>query len=385
MYFTKYRLLVCLCCLVALSSIAQNRSALWGNNGELWSPESRLPDFSHAGYGQGEKKIPFLPIKVNVKDFGAKGDGHTDDTKAFLSAIDACNNGAVWIPAGKYVITDMIRITKSNVVLRGAGADKTILYFPISLTDVLPDWKSNGGGKKTSNYSWSGGLINFKGDYGSSVITTITSPAKYGSNQIQVEDTKGLTLNQEVEIYESDAADHSLVKYLYRGDAGDISGVGGLISVTETSSSTDSKDQVKAYQRPNLHASIVARITSIDGNTITFNRPLRFDIEARWTPFVKSFAPSVTNSGIESFSITFPNQPYMGHFTELGFNPFCFTEVSDCWAKDITILNADSGPNLYGKFCTLDNVVIESSRKRDKDGNNGHHGFAAYEIGRAHV
>ena len=25
-------------------------SKLWGENGELWSPTSRLPDFSHAGF-----------------------------------------------------------------------------------------------------------------------------------------------------------------------------------------------------------------------------------------------------------------------------------------------------------------------------------------------
>ncbi len=379
MYLIRYIFLVSLLSLITVSNYAQNRSALWGNSGELWTPESRLPDFSHAGYSEGEKKIPFLPIKVNVKNFGAKGDGHTDDTKAFLAAIEACNNGAVWIPAGKYVLNDMLKITKSNLVLRGAGVDKTILYFPISLTDVLPDWTLNGGGKRTSNYSWSGGIINFKGDYGTTLITNITSPTKYGSNQIQVEDTKGLKIGQRIEIYESDPADNSLTKYLYRGDAGDISGIGATVTQQQNGSSNDPKEDAKAYKRPRVHASIVVRITGINGKTITFNRPLRFDIETRWTPVINSFSPTVSNSGIESFSIQFPNQPYMGHFTELGFNPLCFKEVSDCWAKDITILDADSGPNLYGKFCTLDNVIIESLRKKDKEGKNGHHGISAYD------
>ena len=35
----------------ALTVCAQSQiSGLWGKDGELWSPESRLPDFSFAGY-----------------------------------------------------------------------------------------------------------------------------------------------------------------------------------------------------------------------------------------------------------------------------------------------------------------------------------------------
>lgn len=62
---------------------------LWGTNGEKWSPTSRLPDVSYAGYASGEKAIPKLATKTNVRDFGAKGDSLTDDTKAFNDAIAA--------------------------------------------------------------------------------------------------------------------------------------------------------------------------------------------------------------------------------------------------------------------------------------------------------
>jgi hypothetical protein len=50
-------------------------STLWGRSGERWRPENRLPDFSYAGYHRGEKQIPTLKGDVNVKDFGAIGDG----------------------------------------------------------------------------------------------------------------------------------------------------------------------------------------------------------------------------------------------------------------------------------------------------------------------
>ena len=58
-------------------------SALWGRNGEAWTPQSRLLDFSWAGYHCGDCALPTLPPGVNVKNFGAKGDGVTDDLKAF--------------------------------------------------------------------------------------------------------------------------------------------------------------------------------------------------------------------------------------------------------------------------------------------------------------
>src|ERR1022692_1896737 len=43
----------------------------------------------------------------DIRDFGAKGDGVTLDTKALQSAIDACNKdqgGTVLVPAGTFVI-----------------------------------------------------------------------------------------------------------------------------------------------------------------------------------------------------------------------------------------------------------------------------------------
>lgn len=60
----------------------------------------------------------------NVKDFGAKGDGTTDDSAAIQAALDL--QGHVYIPAGTYLINTTLRI-KSNTKLYGDGVEATIL------------------------------------------------------------------------------------------------------------------------------------------------------------------------------------------------------------------------------------------------------------------
>src|SRR5258705_482278 len=117
---------------------SRNKSALWGTKGELWSAESRLPDFSWAGYHSGHEEPPNLPKGTSVKDFGARGDGIHDDTAAFLKAL-AEVSGAIEVPPGRYVITQILEITRSGVVLRGAGPDQSILVCPVHLTAIRPD------------------------------------------------------------------------------------------------------------------------------------------------------------------------------------------------------------------------------------------------------
>jgi len=71
--------------------------------------------------------IPDYPIGVSVVDYGAVGDGVTDDSLAFTLAIAACaDHHAVLIPAGTYLVTQRLEILKP-IVLRGEGDDATFL------------------------------------------------------------------------------------------------------------------------------------------------------------------------------------------------------------------------------------------------------------------
>lgn len=84
-------------------------SALWGCRGELWNATAGLLDWSYAGYAAGDTSIPgsgyVSSFAADIKaDYGAKGDGKTDDTAAFLNFIaDAKSRAVLRIPAGMHL------------------------------------------------------------------------------------------------------------------------------------------------------------------------------------------------------------------------------------------------------------------------------------------
>ncbi len=60
---------------------------------------------------------------VSVKDYGAVGDGATDDTTAVQAALDA-GVSEVYFPAGTYLCTSVLTLS-SNTHLRGSSRDKS--------------------------------------------------------------------------------------------------------------------------------------------------------------------------------------------------------------------------------------------------------------------
>ena len=66
---------------------------------------------------------------VSVKDFGAKGDGVTDDTAAIQATITA--SGSVFFPVGTYLVTSQITVPSGRTLI---GSSATVLWN----TSTLP-------------------------------------------------------------------------------------------------------------------------------------------------------------------------------------------------------------------------------------------------------
>lgn len=76
--------------------------------------------------------------KVNVKWFGARGDGATDDTAAIQAAIDrfASGRGTIYFPKGIYLSTATIAVVHDRVNLVGAGQWVSQIKFQPTVDDI---------------------------------------------------------------------------------------------------------------------------------------------------------------------------------------------------------------------------------------------------------
>src|SRR3954470_11457730 len=72
----------------------------------------------------------------NVRNFGAKGDGITDDTKAIQAAVDAAHQaggGDVYLPTGTYAVTSAgiaangCVVLTDNITMHGDGMGLTVV------------------------------------------------------------------------------------------------------------------------------------------------------------------------------------------------------------------------------------------------------------------
>lgn len=79
-----------------------------------------------------EVKLPEQGLRdVSVSDFGAVGDGITDDTEAFKAAVDyvaAYGGGVVTVPVGVFVVRSVVLY--GNVSMSGESRDGSVLRQP---------------------------------------------------------------------------------------------------------------------------------------------------------------------------------------------------------------------------------------------------------------
>ena len=341
-----------------------------------------LPDFSYAGYKNGAADIPGATgTVVKVDDFGAiAGDGK-DDSKAVLEALSHAHSLAgpvvVRFGPGRYRISEVLKIGRSDFVLQGSGSGKggTTLHFPRPLNQVddsssldeLREYivKLDKRQKEPnlnldeyfSEYSWSGGFIwiqkagtrpaPYLEEYDPRInkLTDIRSGAR-GSRNITVSDGSRLSAGDIVQIqWINDSGPGApIIKSLY-GAAFETAG----------------SHHWSFPQRPLVRQT--SRIESIDGDVVVLSDPLLHDAGdsipaqiAKWD--------GLQHVGIEELHLDFPVSPFFGHHMERGYNGIYFTSAFDSWARNLRISNADSGILSYnGANLTYRDITTDGERR----------------------
>jgi hypothetical protein len=119
-----------------------------GGDAGTWGDElNEFLEVAHESDGR-LKSVPY-----NVKDYGAGGDGVTDDTAACQAAIDAAEaagGGVVYFPDGTYLVSGLEVRDSAGVTLRGAGRAATMIHGDGD-ADVIVNVISAGGSGGVSN------------------------------------------------------------------------------------------------------------------------------------------------------------------------------------------------------------------------------------------
>ena len=349
---------------------------------ETTKTQNFLPDFSYAGYRNGAEALPRSSGRViRVDEFGARADDHSDDTKAIISAIAEANNTSgpviVRFGAGRYRITEILKIERSDIVLQGQGSGPggTTLWFPRPLRQVdesasldelrkyiIDLNKKQREPEKNldeyfSEYSWSGGFLwiqkpgtrpaPYLEEYDPEIVVlTLGVFGKRGENALKVSSTRELSVGEIIQ-----------VQWLNREGPG----AGIIQSLYESGSGSAGSHHWSFPERPLVRQT--SRVTAIEGDTVTLSDPLLHDVNETIPAQVADWN-GLEQVGIEDLHLEFPDAPWFGHHMEQGYNGIYFTSAYDSWARNLRITNADSGILSYNSAnLTYLQIVTDGDRR----------------------
>lgn len=343
--------------------------------GEVGDSSAFVPDWSTAGYRHGGTP-PRPKVTHRVTDFGARPDDAGDDTVAFRRALAETAKSAspvvLEVPAGKYLLSDILFIERGDFVLRGAGSERTVLEFtrplrqmslPPRITQLekyLVDNDKKVDGEHFSPFSWTGGVIWTRrpgADEGKfDELVPLEGPpisaraGKRGGRTFEL--SSGETL---------DPGETYVLRWANR--EGERSSFLAHLYGSEPSSWGDRL--VEDPERTLVQQD--ATVVSQQGNAVTIREPLLHDVRPEWKVELGRVA-RLTEVGIEHLTVAFPDVPYRGHHKEAGFNALHLNDLRHSWVRDVRIVNADSGVlSDRSSHVTLEEIVVE--------GRPGHYGI----------
>jgi len=382
--------------IIEMNSKSEFESFMKTPNNHPYIPNNSFAGFQYGKYnffeGKDLIKKAFPEYQtINVKQFGAKGDGETDDTQAVLTALDSLKDGEVlYFPEGKYVIKDILRIKAGNRALKGDGPDKTVLLFQRSLSDILGKYiQKQADGKYINRWFNHGGLIwvapgdawdeNNKyvhqnpgpkgldpGWTNAKTIGQVQGEAKRGDRTITIKCPTKLSARDFEErllilAWKNDPMNELLVH------------MGGHESFRKY----DWKSASRLSPRDWSWTVEVNRATTKGEGIweLELRQPLRIDIRKAWNVELRTprssngTLPYIENFSIQGMTLRMKEHSDFIHLQDMGYNGVYFQRSFNCFIYDVNVFNADNSITAGASKCiTIKKTQLLGDKKR-------HHGY----------
>jgi len=335
---------------------------------EFTDPEGRfLHDFSYAGYHAGEKPLPeSIPgprIDVTQAPYNADNTGGQSASQAIQRAINdvgRAGGGTVYLPPGTYRLTfpqtfrsEALLIAYSNVVLQGAGSDKTFLFLDETVTR------------------------------GKAMIRV--TPALTGVNWSDI-DGRGQKLR-------ADVAGRETVIPL-EGTPNFAVGEWVVVQYDPTPEWIAEHNMSDGWDASIGGPAFYRRIVAVDKtlNTITIDTPLRYPVKVRDNGRVHRVSAPLEEVGLADFAIGMREHPATsgwgnndhgtygtGAYDVHSSSAVVFNGVVNSWVRDIATYKAPGNTYAHihsigfnfsrSRFLTIRRVTVENPQYRGGGGN----------------
>lgn len=355
------------------SQIDANATTAWT---EFVSGDDKnvLLDFSYAGYMRGETAPPTTEELVaqgykiyDVTKYGAVPNDGKSDREAFmkvLAEIAGTNNvkqedngqtdryinenakAIIYFPEGNFILQDAdskdrrIRMSMGNVVLKGAGRNKTTLEMTVA----------NNSPKPTTEMWNAPVMMEFKHNAGLTELGAITADAPIGSKSVTASVT-GVSSGSWVCLVltntEDDVINAELAPYKWQ----DI-----RIQSGGTPNIKSGGIQIYEYHQ----------IEKISGNTVTFKEPIMHAINKDWGWKISKF-PNYENVGIEDLTFKgHAKEQFMHHGSDIddgGFKLIDFVRLTNSWIRRVNFESVSEAMSITSSAnCSAYDIQIGGNR-----------------------
>jgi pectate lyase-like protein len=130
----------------------------------------RGPDKFYSAVAERPGKV------INVRDFGAKGDGRSDDTKPIQAAIDAAAKGAtIKFPPGDYSVANLVVKNRAGLSFEGDGRSSVI--------------RQRAGAERIGTFAGSADIVITRLGFDANGIGSYGGLVFYAMNRVRIEGT----------------------------------------------------------------------------------------------------------------------------------------------------------------------------------------------------